>query len=155
MNQMDYSKCAEALDFLHLYHAHAETADIEKYFDCFAINGRFLGTDSTECWTIEEFKRYSEPFFSDKHTAPFTLVEGSRKFTSFPMNSLTPIVVAFDEILECKGVTNAQARGTGSLIWNHEKNKWVIFLYHLSIPVPNDIARQVCSLTQSISLSTT
>jgi hypothetical protein len=58
------------------------------------------------------------------------------------------MVVAFDEILECEGM-KTQARGTGSLVWDQEQNKWLIFLYHLSIPVPNEVADRVCTLTRS------
>jgi hypothetical protein len=142
-----YKNCAVTLDLLHSCHAHAPGADIEKYFACFSQQGRFLGTDGTESWTIDDFRRYSEPFFGGGgQTAPFAPRSGSRKFTSFPPNS--PMVVAFDEILECEGM-KTQARGTGSLVWDQEQNKWLIFLYHLSIPVPNEVADRVCTLTRS------
>lgn len=153
--KMDYySECEITLNLLHSYHAHAPGADINKYFDCFSPQGRFLGTDKNENWSIEDFRKYSEPFFNNKQAAPFVPLQGSRKFTSFPIISSTstnkPIVVTFDEILECEGM-KTQARGTGSLIWDEEKNKWLIFLYHLSIPVPNEIADQVCNLTRNVN----
>lgn len=147
----DYSLCEETLNLFHLYHAHSPHADINKYFECFSPQGRFLGTDSKESWTIEEFRVYSEPFFNNKQqSAPFLPVQGSRKFISYPIGSLTPNIVTFDEILQCEGV-KTQARGNGSLIWDQEKNKWLVFLYHLSIPVPNEVADRVCAVTRTAS----
>jgi hypothetical protein len=142
-----YENCAATLDSLHSSHAHAPGADIHKYFACFSPQGRFLGTDGTESWSIEDFRRYSEPFFgAGGQTAHFAPRSGSRKFTCYPPSS--PVVVAFDEVLECEGV-KTQARGTGSLVWDQEQQKWLIFLYHLSIPVPNELVDRVCALTRS------
>jgi hypothetical protein len=140
--------CDLALDSLHSYHAHGPEANIDKYFACFSPQGRFLGTDGKESWSVEDFRRYSEPFFNGPRAAPFVPRPGSRKFVSFPPNSPTPIVVAFDEILECEGM-KGQARGNGSLVWDQDQQKWLVFLYHLSIPVPNEIAERVCAITRS------
>lgn len=143
--------CEETLNLLHSYYAHSPGADIDKYFSCFSSQGRFLGTDGTESWSMEDYRRYLEPFFSPEQKVaylPYVPKADSRKFNAFPANSPNPSIVAFDELLEIEGI-KAQARGTGSLIWNSDQNKWLIFSYHLSIPVPNEIARRVCDLTRS------
>lgn len=148
LNENYTSGCESTLNSLHSYHAHAPGADIDKYFACFSPQGRFLGTDGSESWSIDDFRKYSEPFFQGQQTTPFVPKPGSRKFNAFPSNSPNPMIVAFDEILECEGM-KAQARGTGSLVWDSDQDKWLVFLYHLSIPVPNEIAERVCVLTRS------
>ncbi len=143
-------KWEEALNNLHSFHAHAPGADIQKYFECFSPQARFFGTDGTENWSIADFRTYSEPFFQGEKSAPFIPISGSRKFAAYPPEAEIPTVVVFDEILACSGM-KTQARGTGSLVWDQTNQKWLIFLYHLSIPVPNDVASRVCALTRSVA----
>ena len=51
----------ETLDRMHIA---AANADLESYFDCFMDDGYFIGTDSTERWTmIPDFYNYTKPFF--------------------------------------------------------------------------------------------
>src|SRR5215468_6586601 len=46
------------------WHAAAGAADENRYFGHFAPNAVFLGTDATERWTLEEFRRYAHPHFA-------------------------------------------------------------------------------------------
>ena len=45
------------------FHQRAADSDLGGYFACFAPEGRFLGTDATENWDVEEFERYAAPPF--------------------------------------------------------------------------------------------
>ena len=51
---------AAVLDDLH---EAASEADGERYFNLYAENAIFLGTDLTERWTIEAFKTYAQARF--------------------------------------------------------------------------------------------
>ena len=46
------------------WHAAAAAADESRYFGHFAEGAVFLGTDATERWTVEEFRRYAHPYFA-------------------------------------------------------------------------------------------
>ena len=53
----------EVAALLDKFHERAAASDLEGYFRCFAPNARFLGTDATENWSVEEFRKYAEPPF--------------------------------------------------------------------------------------------
>ena len=46
------------------WHAAAAAADEGRYFGHFAPGAVFLGTDATERWTVDEFRRYAHPYFA-------------------------------------------------------------------------------------------
>src|SRR5437868_6029502 len=54
----------EITDTLDRFHQAASKADGQVYFDLFAPEGIFIGTDASERWTVEEFKKYASPHFS-------------------------------------------------------------------------------------------
>ncbi len=56
----DETAVAAVLDNLH---EAASEADGERYFNLYAENAIFLGTDLTERWTIEAFKAYAQARF--------------------------------------------------------------------------------------------
>ena len=135
---------SQVLNTLHAHHAHAKNADIEKYFACFAADGQSLGTASDESWSIPEYRDYMNPFFTaGQRAAAFVPKPNSRKFTCYPPQN--PNCVTFDEILECQGM-NIEARGTGCLVLDTESGKWLVMLYHLNLPIPNDITDSVCKI---------
>ncbi len=49
----------------------------------------------------------------------------------------------FDEILTSISFP-CTCRGSGSLVYNPEHSCWLIVLYHLTFPVPNDLASDIC-----------
>jgi hypothetical protein len=51
---------SQVLDRLH---ASAAKADGDAYFDLFAKDAVFIGTDASERWTIEAFRAYALPLF--------------------------------------------------------------------------------------------
>lgn len=123
------------------FHLAASQADGKRYFGHFAQNGVFIGTDATERWTRKEFKAYAEPHFSKGKG--WTYLPGKRNIGFAPGEK----TAWFDEILESKSY--GVCRGTGVLV--KEKGEWKIIQYHLTIPVPNSLAKKVVSLIKGES----
>jgi len=116
-------------------HAAASSADGAAYFDLFTPNARFIGTDATERWTLDEFRAYAGPYFARGQGWTYTPVE--RTVTVAPIQCLC--IAWFDEVLhnDSYGVT----RGSGVL--RKTRSGWKIEQYVLSFAVPNDRARAV------------
>ena len=49
---------------LDAFHAAAAAADEDKYFSYLAPDAVFLGTDATERWTKDEFRKWAHPYFA-------------------------------------------------------------------------------------------
>ncbi len=114
------------------FHQAASEADGELYFSLFAEGAIFMGTDATERWTVDEFKAYTEPYFSQGRGWTYKKTE---RFIFVAANSET---AWFDEMLwnEKYGT----CRGTGVL--TYVDGSWKISQYNLSIPMPNDLAAE-------------
>ena len=61
--------------FLDEWHLAASNADYNRYFDAFASDGIFVGTDATEHWTKQEFQVFAKPFFDRGKAWDFKAVE--------------------------------------------------------------------------------
>ena len=96
------------------FHEAASKADGKTYFDLFAPEGVFIGTDATERWTVPEFKKYAEPHFSKGKGWTYTMK--SRHIQLIPSQD----AAWFDEILE--NVSYGVCRGTGAL--RKVEGKW-------------------------------
>jgi hypothetical protein len=118
---------AKVLDELH---AQASAADEERYFALFAKDGVFLGTDATERWTVEQFRAYAHPVFSQGKGWTYTVK--TRNLAVDPSGAWA----WFDELLE--NAKLGTCRGTGAL--RREAGGWKIVQYDLTIPIPNDLA---------------
>ena len=118
-------------------HAAAAEADEETYFSLFTPEAIFLGTDATERWTIDEFKAFALPYFEGESAWTYTPI--SRKVTLLPDGQ----TAFFDEILDQEKY--GECRGSGVLQFRN--NRWRIAQYHLTFPIPNEIAG---SITQFI-----
>ena len=118
---------ASVLDAFHLA---ASKADGQTYFSLFAPEGVFIGTDAGERWTVEEFKKYAEPHF--KKGQGWSYVAKVRHIEMSPAGDMA----WFDEILESK--TYGTSRGSGVLRKIHDA--WRITQYHLTFPIPNELA---------------
>lgn len=121
---------------LNQFHQAASEADGETYFSLFAENAIFIGTDASETWTLEEFRNFTNPYFSK-----------GKGWTYHPKNrhiyfSESKRTAWFDEMLDndSYGVT----RGTGVLI--KINSAWKIAQYHLTIPVPNKLSKEIVEL---------
>jgi hypothetical protein len=115
------------------WHAAAAAAQEERYFGHFAAGGVFLGTDATERWTVEEFRRYSHPYFAKGKAWSFRSVERHVAF------SADGAVAWFDEKLDTPNL--GPSRGSGVLV--REKGAWKIAHYNLTVPIPNDLMKEV------------
>lgn len=119
--------------------AFAAAADYKKYFDLYAEESTFIGTDATEVWNKNEFMVWAKPFF-DKGKA-WNFISLKRNITF----SKDGNYAWFDEILDTQMKI---CRGSGVL----EKigGKWKIRQYVLSTTVPNDIIDDVTKMKAPI-----
>jgi ketosteroid isomerase-like protein len=115
-------------------HRLADEGDFEAYFDLYLPDAIFMGTDATERWTIEDFQGYARPAFADGNGWTYTPTE--RHVYLAPGGR----TAWFDERLENE--TFGETRGTGVLV-HGDDGRWRIAQYNLSIPIPNDLAREV------------
>ena len=118
---------------LDAFHAAASRADGEAYFDLLAEDAIFLGTDPGERWTREAFRGYAEPHF--RQGRGWTYVPRDRHVHV----SADGTLAWFDEALD--NASYGVCRGTGVL--RRDDGRWRIVQYSLSIPIPNDLAREV------------
>jgi uncharacterized protein (TIGR02246 family) len=114
---------------LDAWHAAAAAADEEKYFSYFAPEAVFLGTDATERWTRDEFRKFAHPYFAKGNAWSFRSV--ARSITTAPDHK----VAWFDEALETPNL--GPCRGSGVVVATNAG--WKIAQYNLSIPIPNDL----------------
>lgn len=121
---------------LNRFHEAASNADGAAYFALFAPEGVFIGTDANERWTVDEFKAYAGPHFSKGKG--WTYVPKARHVQFSPQGD----VAWFDEILENKAF--GVCRGSGVL--RRAGATWLICQYHLTIPVPNNLAEEVVEI---------
>jgi hypothetical protein len=112
------------------WHAAAAAADEEKYFSYFTPDAVFLGTDATERWTRDEFRKWAHPYFAKGKAWSFKSVSRWITFSS------DRGVAWFDETLDTPNM--GPCRGSGVLVRAGET--WKIAQYNLSIPIPNDLA---------------
>ena len=124
---------AEVASTLDAFHAAAARADEAAYFDLIAPQGVFLGTDAGERWEKEAFRAFARPHFSQ-----------GKGWTFVPRDRHVALTVGgtiawFDELLD--SASYGECRGTGVL--EKADGRWRILQYHLTIPVPNDLAKEV------------
>ena len=131
----DKSAIAAQLDD---FHRAAAKADFDAYFGLFSKDGVFIGTDASERWSVETFKQYVKPYFSQ-----------GRGWTYVPRDRTIVVhndVAWFDELLDNEAY--GECRGSGVLV--KEGGAWKIAQYNLHFPIPNDLAKEI---TQKIQQS--
>ena len=117
-------------------HRDAHEGNFQTYFDRYAPDAVFLGTDKSERWTIDQFKVYAEPAFEDGHGWTYAVKErnwegdGNTRW--------------FDEVLLNEKLGHCRGTGVVELI----DGEWKIAHYALTMLVPNDIAAEVGTQTQ-------
>lgn len=139
-----WAKARSVEQTLDALHTSASTADAELYFDLYTENAKFIGTDAGENWSISEFKQYAMPYFSKGKGWTYTPV--SREV----FYSQDQQVAWFMEILSnaSYGIT----RGTGVL--EKVEGEWKIAQYHLTIPIPNAMAKSVAAQIEKMAATT-
>ncbi len=116
------------------WHKAAAAADFELYFSFFDSDmSVYMGTDATERWLLDDFKKYSKPHFDAGKAWSFVPVERHIRL------SKDTYYAWFDERLDTPNL--GPARGTGVLVLKNKE--WKITHYNLSIPIPNAIMGDV------------
>jgi ketosteroid isomerase-like protein len=123
------------------WHAAAAVADEARYFGHFAPGAVFLGTDGTERWTVDEFRRYAHPYFAKGKAWSFRAVQRHVAFS--PDGN----VAWFDEDLQTPNL--GPSRGSGVLVKTPEG--WKIAQYNLTVPIPNALMKEVKELIERSS----
>ncbi len=123
---------SKVLDDLNLF---AAQADYKNYFDLFAEESIYIGTEAGEVWNKEEFMAWSKPYFDRGKAWNFTSLKRNIYF------STDGTYAWFDELLDTQMKI---CRGSGVL----EKigGKWKIRQYVLSVTVPNDVVDEVTKI---------
>jgi ketosteroid isomerase-like protein len=117
-------------------HDFASKADGNQYFELFAPDAVFLGTDATERWPIDEFKTYAMKRFETGKGWTYTLKPGTRHIT------VQGDIAWFDELLD--NAKYGVCRGSGVL--RTIDGQWKIAQYNLTFTVPNDAAVDVVNV---------
>lgn len=128
-------------DVLDALHQAASDADFERYFGLYADEFIFLGTDATERWDRDQFMEYARGPFSQGRGWTYTKLE--RHVYIAPDGQ----AAWFDERLDNANL--GETRGSGALI--KQDGEWKISQYNLTIPIPNEMAREVAAKIREIS----
>ena len=115
------------------FHRAASKASFDEYIGLFAPDGVFIGTDATERWTLTQFKAYAKPHFDKGRGWTYSKVERHINVSADDRHA------SFDELLDNADL--GRCRGTGVL--RRVDGAWKIEQYHLTIPVPNELAKDV------------
>ncbi|MBI2945679.1 MAG: nuclear transport factor 2 family protein [Candidatus Wallbacteria bacterium] len=115
------------------WHRAAAKADEEAYFALFAADAVFLGSDATERWTRDSFRKWAHPYFA--RGKAWTLIPTERHVAL----SADATVAWFDELLHSPAY--GQCRGSGVVVL--QGGGWRIAQYNFSIPIPNALADSV------------
>jgi hypothetical protein len=129
----------EIAAMLDSFNVAAARADYNKYFDYFAEDGVFIGTDATENWNKEKFKIWSKPYFDKGTTWNFTSLERNIYFDK------SGNIAWFDELLKTQMKI---CRGSGVL--TRIGTDWKIQQYVLSMTIPNNLVDSVVSLKSAL-----
>ena len=116
----------QVLDKLHLY---ASQANGEAYFDLFADEAVFFGTDINERWDKEAFREYGMARFAAGTGWTYLMKERNVYFSDDDRTCW------FDETLATD--TYGEFRGTGAL--KAVNGEWKIVQYSLLLPIPNEL----------------
>ncbi len=123
----------EIAKVLDAFHDAAARADEAAYFDQFAPEGVFLGTDATERWDVAAFRAYAHPHFAKGKAWTF---KATRRAIAVSSDAR---VAWFDEDLASAHL--GPVRGSGVLL--RATNGWKIAQYNLSVPIPNEKFKDV------------
>ena len=121
-------------------HEAASEADFDRYSSLYAGEAVFLGTDATERWTREEFMDYAKAQFDTGTGWTYQMLERHIAIAS------TGRTAWFDERLENAGL--GETRGSGVQVM--EDGSWRIVQYNLTIPIPNEMARDVARTVRTL-----
>lgn len=110
----------------------AAQSDFNTYFNYYADESTFIGTDATEVWNKKEFMIWAKPYFDKKKTWNFTSLKRNIYF------SKDGKLAWFDELLNTQMKI---CRGSG--VVEKINGTWKVKQYVLSVTVPNEIVDKV------------
>ena len=116
------------------WHKAATNAEFENYFSKMDSLSIFIGTDASENWTRNQFKKFSKPYFDNGKAWDFKTLERNIHI------SKNKDVVWFDELLNTWMGT---CRGSGVLENDNKNDSWKIKHYVLSVSIPNENIQQI------------
>ncbi len=122
------------------WHRAAANGDFEIYFNSFADNAVFIGTDPTENWDIESFRDWSKPYFDRGKAWSFKAVERNVYFSE------SGKIAWFDELLDTRMKI---CRGSG-VLERGDNGEWKIRHYVLSMTIPNENTSEVVEIKSEI-----
>src|SRR5579859_2711752 len=131
----DDAKVAAIGQMLDQLHAAASKADGKTYFDLFAPDAVFIGTDASERWTMDQFRGYALPLFAQGKGWTYKPRLRHVTIARVPCSC----VAWFDEILD--SASYGISRGTGMVTLT--PFGWKIEQYALTFPIPNDLAKEM------------
>lgn len=112
----------------------AAKADFATYFNYFAEESTFIGTDATEIWDKKAFMNWAKPYFDKNRTWNFTSLKRNIYF------SKDGKLAWFDELLDTQMKI---CRGSG--VVEKINGQWKVKQYVLSVTVPNEVVDKVVS----------
>lgn len=131
---------AAVSDTLDALHTAASESDFDRYFGLYADDAVFYGTDASERWTKSEFEDYARSPFEAGRGWTYHMTERNI-FLSADRS-----VAWFDERLE--NASLGDTRGSGVLV--KTERGWQVVQYNLTIPVPNELARDLVQQIRSL-----
>ena len=121
------------MDNWHLFATNVDTL----FFEMIAPNGIYIGTDKTEIWKRDEFKKWAMPFFKRKSAWVFKAIKRNIYFSDDKKYAW------FDEQLDTwMGV--CQSSG----VLKRKGKTWQIEHYQLSVTLPNDVTKDFIKLVK-------
>lgn len=115
------------------WHTAAARGDRDGYLGSMAPDARFLGTDSTERWDLEQFTSYVNEHFEPGSGWTFLPAERVLQLSASGNSAW------FDERLASESY--GELRGTGVL--ERVGGAWKVAHYSMTFTVPNDVAADV------------
>lgn len=110
----------------------AAKSDFTTYFNYFAEESTFIGTDAMEIWDKKAFMIWAKPYFDKKKTWNFTSLKRNIYF------SKDGRLAWFDELLDTQMKI---CRGSG--VVEKINGTWKVKQYVLSVTVPNHVVDKV------------
>lgn len=123
---------SEISSMLDTFNATAAKADYNAYFNLFADESTFIGTDATEIWDKKAFMVWAKPYFDKKKTWNFKALKRNIYF------SKDGKLAWFDELLDTQMKI---CRGSG--VVEKINGSWKVKQYVLSVTVPNEVVDKV------------
>jgi len=123
---------SEISSMLDTFNAAAAKADYDGYFNLFADESTFIGTDATEIWDKKAFMMWAKPYFDKKKTWNFKALKRNIYF------SKNGKLAWFDELLDTQMKI---CRGSG--VVEKINGSWKVKQYVLSMTVPNEVVDKV------------